>query len=390
MTAEQATKGMPGRAHKGVSSWACCSSPAAARPRWRVNLAPCLSDAGWTVSLVTGSLGVAGEETHAPTFFAGLDDVHALDYSAPGVPMHPSYEDRPDALDPVLARVPPAEAPHLAALWDDLLVAAGGDHATLFHLHHLTPQHEAVVRRWPDATIVGHLHGTELKFLEAVERSPDRWPHSRFWAERLRAIACRCDHLVAVNPEDTDTAVRLLGVDPDRITPIPNGVDIERFSPRVVTPAERRTRLTPMAGRRRPGARFLGRGGALLRRRPRAVHPRADAAVRGALHRGQAGPPPRSGPTPGPARARDTGAAPRLGRRRGRVGGEHPYAVAQEVGAEGVFFTGWRGHDDLPLGLAQADVLVMPSVNDSYPQTPLEAMAAGYPCSRPRAEASRP
>ena len=26
---------------------------------------------GWTVSLVTGSLGVAGEETHAPTFFAG-------------------------------------------------------------------------------------------------------------------------------------------------------------------------------------------------------------------------------------------------------------------------------------------------------------------------------
>ena len=59
--------------------------------------------------------------------------------------------------------------------------------------------------------------------------------------------------------------------------------------------------------------------------------------------------------------------------------GEHPYAVAQEVGAEGVFFTGWRGHDDLPLGLAQADALVMPSVNDSYPQTPLEAMATGLP-----------
>jgi glycosyltransferase involved in cell wall biosynthesis len=54
-------------------------------------------------------------------------------------------------------------------------------------------------------------------------------------------------------------------------------------------------------------------------------------------------------------------------------------AVARRSGAEGVFFAGWRGHEDLPEGLASCDALVMSSVNDSYPQTPLEAMAAGLP-----------
>jgi glycosyltransferase involved in cell wall biosynthesis len=63
----------------------------------------------------------------------------------------------------------------------------------------------------------------------------------------------------------------------------------------------------------------------------------------------------------------------------GEVEGEHPVTVAREVGDDGLFFAGWRGHEDLPDGLAACDVLVMPSVNDSYPQTPLEAMATGLP-----------
>ena len=342
-------------------------------------LAPCLAHAGWTVSLVTGSLGHAGEETNASTFFAGLDDVHPLDYSARDVPMHPSYEDRPGAPDPVLARVPPSEAARLAARWDDQLVAAGGDHATLFHLHHLTPQHEAVIRRWPDATIVAHLHGTELKFLEAVEQSPDRWAHGRFWAERLRAIADRCDHLVAVNPGDTETAARVLDVEPERITPIPNGVDIERFRPRVVSPGERRARLRQWLV---DDARARDEAGDPVRYRDADLELFAagptllfvgrftDAKRVPLLIRAYAR-----------ARPRFDAPAPLLvwGGHAGEWEGEHPCTVAQEVGDEGVFFTGWRGHDDLPLGLAQADVLVMPSVNDSYPQTPLEAMATGLP-----------
>ena len=46
--------------------------------------------------------------------------------------------------------------------------AAGADRADVFHLHHLTPQHDAVRRCWPESAVVAHLHGTELKFLEAL------------------------------------------------------------------------------------------------------------------------------------------------------------------------------------------------------------------------------
>ena len=59
--------------------------------------------------------------------------------------------------------------------------------------------------------------------------------------------------------------------------------------------------------------------------------------------------------------------------------GEHPLEVARELGVEGVFFAGWRGHDDLPEGLACADVLVAPSNNEPFGQVYLEAMACGLP-----------
>ena len=59
--------------------------------------------------------------------------------------------------------------------------------------------------------------------------------------------------------------------------------------------------------------------------------------------------------------------------------GEHPVTVARQVGLDGIFFAGWRGHDELPQALAACDAVVMASVNDSYPQAPLEAMAVGRP-----------
>ena len=58
---------------------------------------------------------------------------------------------------------------------------------------------------------------------------------------------------------------------------------------------------------------------------------------------------------------------------------EHPVTVARQAGQDGVFFAGWRGHDDLPHALAACDALVIASVNDSFPQAPLEAMAVGLP-----------
>ena len=59
--------------------------------------------------------------------------------------------------------------------------------------------------------------------------------------------------------------------------------------------------------------------------------------------------------------------------------GEHPVEVARFGGSEGIFFVGWRGHDELPEGLNAADVLVAPSVDEPFGQVYLEAMACGLP-----------
>ena len=42
---------------------------------------------------------------------------------------------------------------------------------------------------------------------------------------------------------------------------------------------------------------------------------------------------------------------------------------------DGVFFSGWRGHDELSLGLSCADVFVGPSVDEPFGQVFLEAMS---------------
>src|SRR4051812_47645498 len=89
-------------------------------------LVPALGDAGWTGTLVGGSLGRSGETTHAPTFYGDVDLRH-LDYTAAvaafeagasavgaPVPMHPSFEDRAGAPDVVLSAVDPGLASHLA------------------------------------------------------------------------------------------------------------------------------------------------------------------------------------------------------------------------------------------------------------------------------------
>ena len=53
--------------------------------------------------------------------------------------------------------------------------------------------------------------------------------------------------------------------------------------------------------------------------------------------------------------------------------------MATREGVEGIFFAGWRGHDDLPLGLACADCFVAPSTDEPFGLVYLEAMACGLP-----------
>jgi len=400
-------------------------------------LAVALERAGWSVSLVAGSLGGPGDGTHAPTFFGGIDLQH-LDYTpaveaasaggdplAAPVPMHPSYEDRAGAPDAVLAAVDPGRAGHLAEVWEAPLAEAGAAEALILHLHHLTPQHDAVTRRWPGVPVVAHLHGTEIKFLEEVERRmavaaalgqrlatmPEavgadsaatwtldgsqveilrstrwsQWRHGEHWLAHLRGQAARADHVVTVSPADRISAVPLLRLAPERVTAVPNGVDTERFRPRLLGPDERRACLRRWLvedprgwdEQARPGSVVYGEADL-----DRLLGPAGDGTVLIYVGRFTAA---KRVPllVRAFARARTRTARPPAllvwGGHPGEWEGEHPVTVARQVGADGIYFAGWRGHTDLPEGLAASDVLVMPSVNDSFAQTALEAMAAGRP-----------
>jgi glycosyltransferase involved in cell wall biosynthesis len=400
-------------------------------------LAMALGDRGWTLALVAGSLGSPGESTHAPTFFEGIE-LHHLDYTAAvdtfdsgqrgidaPIPMHPSYEDRVDAPDVVLAAVDPALEPHLAAVWEAPLAAAGADHADVFHLHHLTPQHDAARRRWPHVPIVAHLHGTEIKLVEAIdaraalaarlgttlaampvalaEGAIDRrgldegsqkllestrwahWRHGAHWAARLRAQAQAADHLIVVSPPDRATAIATLGVAPDHVTDVPNGVEIDRFRPRPMSSGARRARFRRWLVEDPQGWDASGEPGSVRYRDAdldRLLGADDDATVLVYVGRfTEAKRVPLLVRAFAIAQRRAARPASLLiwGGHPGEVEGEHPVTVADEMGADNIFFAGWRGHDDLPDGLAACDALVMPSVNDSYPQTPLEAMAVGLP-----------
>ena len=397
-----------------------------------------LTRAGWEVSLVAGSLGGPGDATNAADFFSDVD-LHTVDYSpavdahrrghdalAEAVPMHASYEDRGDVPDRFLAAVEPALADHLTDSWARILPVGFVGRAQVFHLHHLTPIHEALARLRPQAPVIAHLHGTELKFLEGIARrsqlaaalgtdlsgmvSQDpgvlasqqtldddqqhllratdwpRWRHGAFWAERLRRTADRCRRVIVSSPSDREAASSLLRVDHDRIEWIPNGVDTDRFRPRPLAPVERLAllrrwlvedplgwdetgvpgtvryrdadleRLVDATGELRPLVLYVGRFTA-VKRIPLLL--RAYARARS-----------------------DLLTQPTLlvwGGHPGELEGEHPRRVAARLGLDDVFFAGWRGHDDLPLGLAAADLVVMPSVNESFGQSAIEAMACGVP-----------
>ena len=398
-------------------------------------LAPALGDAGWAVTLVAGSLGEAGEETHAGTFFGGLD-VQALDYSdavrafeaggsaiAAPVPMHPSFEDREGVPDVLLAAVDPSLAEHLAAVWAAPFEAAGADggdrvpppppHAAARRRGpplargprgRPPPRHRAEADRgdrvradlaatlgttlagMPDALASGVLDTADLDggqralvTYDAVGGVAAR----RFWAAEPPRQATAADHLIAVSPPDRATAIEVLGVEPERVTALPNGVDIEHFRPRALSPGERRARFRRWLVEDPQGWDDLGRAGQRpvpgVRPRPRWTD---DATVlvfvgrftRPSGCRCSCARSPGPGPVRPPRVAADLGWPPR------RVGGRAPGGRSSGGRrATGIYFAGWRGHDDLPDGLAACDVLVMPSVNDPYPQIPLEAMAAGLP-----------
>src|SRR5947199_5442985 len=185
-------------------------------------MARALPGAGWDVRLLSGSLGAPGDATHAETFFSGID-VLSVDYSAAreapdplaaDPPFHPSFEDRAGAPDRVFARVDDAAYEHLVASWERALRGAGAGECDLLHLHHLTPINEAAARSFPELPVVGHLHGTELLLLSAIEQGPpEGWTHAHAWAERMRGWARRCERLLVLSQDAVGRVPDLLGVE---------------------------------------------------------------------------------------------------------------------------------------------------------------------------------
>src|SRR5204862_4098327 len=173
------------------------------------NLAHFLPDAGWDVTLLTGSVGPPGAESNAATFFEGFD-IHSLDYTAAleapdplraDPPMHPSFEDRQGAADRVFAKVDDEIYEHLVATWQQALADAGAGDADLLHLNHLTPMHEAAIRSFPDVPRIGHLHGTEMLMLRDIAAGPPpAWDHAAAWAERIRSWAHDRARLFVLSP----------------------------------------------------------------------------------------------------------------------------------------------------------------------------------------------
>jgi glycosyltransferase involved in cell wall biosynthesis len=402
-------------------------------------LVPALERAGWPVALVAGSLGEPGDRRHAQSFFkharmtaVAYDDAlraHAAgrDPHAGAVPMHPSFEDRPGAPDKVFAALAPEAGDHLAQAWTGVLRRAWQDPPSVLHLHHLTPLHEAATKLFGDTPLVTHLHGTEILLLEqidhlaAIARSlgtdlagmaggpPQEWEadadltlderhlvaetrwgywvHGEHWARRLRAAAARSDRVVAISPHLREQAAKVLALPPERLLSIPNGVDVSRFERLHLAPPERLARWRHWLVEAPQGWDQSGTPGTIsyddddlrwFEPGPGGVHPpvllfvgrftetkqvpmliRAYARARGRFSR--------------PAPLVVWGGFP------GEWEGEHPVSVAREVGADGIFFVGWRGHTELPDGLACADVMVAPSAREGFGQMLVEAMACGLP-----------
>jgi glycosyltransferase involved in cell wall biosynthesis len=354
-------------------------------------LAAALRPHGWDARVLAGSLGETGEESHAATFFGGLDVVpvpydEALEADDPlraDPPLHPSFEDRPDAPDRVFASVDDETYEHLVEAWIGHLRDAGADDADVLHLHHLTPINEAAARAFPDRPVIGHLHGTELLMLREIHQGlHPGWKFADAWAERMRRWAAGCERLFVLSPDAQRRAPGLLGIEPEKTVWAPNGFDPSAFDRRPLSRAERLDlwrewlvedpRGWDLTGR--PGSvayteadleAFSGLGPVLLYVGRYTEVKRIPLLIRAYAR----------------ARERFEMRAPLvlLGGYPGEWEGEHPLEVVREEGVEDVFLAGWRGHSDLPRGLNASDVVVLPSVREQFGQVLVEGMACGLP-----------
>jgi glycosyltransferase involved in cell wall biosynthesis len=333
---------------------------------------------GCEVTVVSGSLAGRGD---AERFYEGCD-VHAVRFDRGDAPMHPSYEDRPDAPDPVFAAVDDAAYETHVTAWCRVLEAAGAADADVLHLHHLTPLNEAALRVAPDVPVVGHLHGTELLMLERIgDGPPEGWGHAEQWSHRMRRWARRCERLLLLSHSQLERAERVLGIDPRRCVIAPNGFDPERFAPRTVDRAAFwRHALVDDPNGWRPGhdegsvaygpdeAAAVAAAPVLLSVSRFTEVKRVGLLIRSFVRAREA-----LGGTEPAASLVLVGGYP------GEWEGEHPYDAIRTTGARGVYLAGWHEHDELPDFFSAADAVVLASVREQFGSALVEGMACGLP-----------
>jgi glycosyltransferase involved in cell wall biosynthesis len=330
---------------------------------------------GCDVTIVSGSLPGHGD---AERFYAGLD-VHAVDFARGDAPMHPSYEDRPDAPDRVFAALDDRAFEEHVAAWSRALEEAGAADADVLHVHHLTPIHEAAARVAPGVPVVGHLHGTELLMLERIAAGPPpTWRHADAWARRMRGWAQRCERVLLLSPTQVERAVPLLDIDRARCVIAPNGFDPERFAPRVIDrQAFWHRALVDDPHGWRPGGEegsiaYSAEQAANVAGGPALVSVSRFTEVKriGLLIRAF-------------ARAREALRAPAslviVGGYPGEWEGEHPYDAIRATGARDVYLAGWQDHDALAGFFAASDAVVLASVREQFGSALVEGMACGLP-----------
>ncbi|HET9154500.1 MAG TPA: glycosyltransferase family 4 protein [Solirubrobacterales bacterium] len=349
-----------------------------------------LGENGVEVTLVAGSRSDLGEAALASRFYQGLD-LCAVDFTPAirsaeplryaggpwAAPIHGSYEDRPGAVDPVLAKLDDGELELQVQAWAGAFERAAEDGADVLYLHHLTPLNEAAARALPRVPVIGHVHGTELLMLEEIEHGPPGgWDYAEEWAERLRRWASRCERIVVNDRGGLARAATLLGLEEEHFACIPNGVDAAFFPRNVDRRAHWRRHLVERPRGWLPGASpgsvayeegdLEALAGTVLlavgrftevKRLPLLIE--AFAQARPAFER--------------PA------ALVLIGGHPGEWEGEHPAEAIARTGARDVFLAGWHGHTKLPEFLRAGDLLVHASVREQFGQVLVEAMACGLP-----------
>jgi glycosyltransferase involved in cell wall biosynthesis len=344
---------------------------------------------GNSVTLLAGSrrdLGAHGDanafygDVHAVNFDLALASGAPLSFEGPPgtAPLHPSFEDRPGAPDKVFASLDDLDYERQVRAWVRELGCAGVDGADALHLHHLTPINEAAARTAQQVPVVGHLHGTELLMLERIaDGAPPSWQHAERWASRLREWAHHCARLVIV-PAGIERARSVLGVPPERVVGLPNGVDVELFKPRpldryafwrralVEEPQGWLPGESPGSARyREPDVERLAGGTVLVSVGRFTAVKRLDRLIRAFARVRQ--------------RLRKPVGLVLVGGHPGEWEGEHPAELAARLGVSEVFLAGWRSHEELPEFFSAADALVVASEREQFGQVLVEGMACGLP-----------